>query len=506
MAEGFLLGIDIGTSSTKGVLARTDGAMVASTTRAHATSMPRPGWFEHDAGTWWDEVCAISAELLDPGPGLGPDGRRRALLGVCVSGLGPCLQLTDAAGRPTRPAILYGVDTRAEAEIDELTARYGDEAILERCGSRLTSQSIGPKLAWVARHEPEAWAASRRMFMAGSYAAWRLTGAYVLDHHSASQSGPLYDIEANGWAADWAGELAGQVELPRLAWPAEPVGRVHAEGAAASGIPEGTPVAAGTVDAWSEALSVGVRDPGDVMVMYGTTMFIVALSRRLHRGRQTWGTTGYLPGSWSVASGMATSGSLMGWWSALTGADAARLGAEAAEVAPGSDGLLALPYFAGERTPIFDPSARGYVAGLTLAHTRGHVQRALMEGIAYGVRDNLEAIAGTGASLDRLVAVGGGLASPHWVQIVSDVTGRSQELPEVTIGAAYGDALLAGMAAGAVPPDTRWGRVSATVEPDERWRDRYDALFQRYHELFRSTIAISHHLAGLQAEGGQRGL
>ncbi len=219
-----LLGIDIGTSSSKGVLARPDGTVVATAMRPHDLALPQPGWAEHDAeGVWWADFLALCAELV-------PAARRIAA--VCVSGIGPCLLPADAAGRPLRPAILYGIDTRATAEIAEQTARYGAAQILARGGSLLTSQAIGPKLAWLCRHEPAVWAQTRRLFMASSFLVYRLTGEYVLDHHSASQRDPLYDLTANRWIAEWAEEIAPGLPLPRLLWPAEVAGTVTAAAAA----------------------------------------------------------------------------------------------------------------------------------------------------------------------------------------------------------------------------------------------------------------------------------
>ncbi|MER6768127.1 FGGY family carbohydrate kinase, partial [Amycolatopsis sp. NPDC000746] len=211
MRPGPLLGIDIGTSSSKGVLVGADGTVLARAARPHSTSRPRPGWFEHDAETvWWAGFADLVRELL-------AGGRKPA--GLAVSGIGPVLLPADAGGRPLRPAILYGVDTRAGAEIAELTAELGEASIVERCGSALSSQAVGPKWRWLYRHEPDVAARARQFLMASSYLVQRLTGEYVLDHHSASQCDPMYDLRAGGWARDWAALVAPGIELPRLAWP-----------------------------------------------------------------------------------------------------------------------------------------------------------------------------------------------------------------------------------------------------------------------------------------------
>src|SRR5450759_3456188 len=196
MSELFL-GVDVGSSSTKGVLVRPGGRVLAEAVRPHGIAHPRPGWAEQDPERdWWDGFVAVCRELLARGLG--------HVAAVGVSGLGPCVVAADAAGRPLRPAILYGIDTRATREIAGLTDLFGAGEVLARCGSPLTSQSAGPKLMWLARHEPAVWAATRRFFTAGSWLVHRITGEYVLDHHSASQCGPLYDVRENRWADDWA--------------------------------------------------------------------------------------------------------------------------------------------------------------------------------------------------------------------------------------------------------------------------------------------------------------
>ncbi len=319
-----LLGIDIGTSSTKAVITTLDGKIVNFAVREHGVSMPKPGWFEQDAEKiWWDDVKALTTELLRGLISHNP------LDGVCISGLGPCLLVADEAGIPLRPAILYGVDTRSTEEIEELRRRYGDEAILQRGGSPLTTQAVGPKILWVQRHEPHIWSRTKRFFMANSYTVWRLTGEYVLDHSSASQCDPLYDIDRTAWAEDWAEEVGHQLEYPTLLWPQEIAGTVSDAASQETGIPSGTPVAVGTIDAWSEALSAGVRKLGDAMVMYGTTMFFIAVTDRPYRDKHLWNTVGAFPGTWTLAGGMATSGAIVTWFDSLTATDIKELLREA---------------------------------------------------------------------------------------------------------------------------------------------------------------------------------
>src|SRR5215210_1288209 len=229
-----VIGVDIGTSSSKGVLVDLDGRVLASEVVEHGVQRPGPGMLEMDGTVWWEELVAIARTLLAD--------RSVDVVAVGVSGMGPCVLLTDEAGEPLRPAILYGVDTRAGEQIDRLNDRYGADEILRRCGSALSSQAAGAKVAWIADEEPERFARARRVYMPSSFLVRRLTGAYVLDHHSASQCTPLYDSLARTWYRPWADDIANPIELPPLQWPGDAAGTVSADAAAATGMPAGIPV------------------------------------------------------------------------------------------------------------------------------------------------------------------------------------------------------------------------------------------------------------------------
>jgi xylulokinase len=492
--DGLYLGIDIGTSSSKGVLVDPAGSIIHRAQVAHAISLPRPGWAEHDAeAVWWADFVALARKLTARAAG--------PVAAVGVSGIGPCFLPVDEGGRPLRPAILYGVDTRSTREIAELTERFGADTILARGGSALSSQAVGPKMAWVRRKEPNIWAQTRRFFMASSFLVQRLTGTYVLDHHSASQCDPLYDLAGEAWIRDWADEVAPGLELPPLAWSDEVAGTVTPAAAAATGILAGTAVAVGTIDAWAEALSVGVQAPGDTMLMYGTTMFVVSVTERVVPHPAMWATTGVSAGTRTFAAGMATSGALTGWFRTLVGEPSFEELVAAATRAPaGSDGLVVLPYFAGERTPIYDPDARGLILGLTLRHGRAELYRALLEGTAYGVRHIAETMELAGTSPKRIVAVGGGTKGDLWTRIVSDVTGLPQVIPAETIGAAYGDAMLAAMAVGQREA-ADWNSAAALVEPDPSAAGLYDELYGVYRSLYPATMEQAHSLAAVQQRG-----
>jgi xylulokinase len=491
-----LLGVDIGTSSTKGVITHADGTVLASAQREHKTEFPRPGFVEHDPeGMWWKDFTEIARELLAQADG--------PVVGVSVSGIGATTLPADANGEPLRHAILYGIDTRAGTEIDELIARYGADTIVERSLSRISHQSIGPKLMWLQRHEPQVWKGTKQLLMANSFVVERLTGEYTLDSISASFCIPMFDPRMRQWVDEWCDEVAPGLKLPRVIEPWEEAGRINVRGAALTGLPEGIPVCAGTIDAFVESASVGVRRPGDVMLTYGTTMGIAGVVNEPRPSNTLNSTPGVFPGTYILIGPTATSGALTNWIRAVSGDKPfEELISEALATRPGANGLVALPYFAGERTPIWDADARGVIIGLTMSHTRGHLYRALLEATAYSARSILDAIGEAGVKMERIVAVGGGTKGGLWTQIVSDVTGLRQELSKETMGACYGDALFAARAAGLVDNEAVWASAAASVEPNPKNREVYDRLYAIYRDLYPATKSFVHDLAALQAEEG----
>jgi xylulokinase len=260
-------------------------------------------------------------------------------------------------------------------------------------------------------------------------------------------------------------------------------------------------VAVGTVDAASEALSAGVTEPGDMMVMLGTTLFLIQVLDSFRQHRDLWASVYWLSGRAVLAAGMATAGALSSWFRQQFAPteDYESLARAAAQVPAGSDGLITLPYFSGERTPINDPHARGMLLGLTLRHSRAHLYRSFLEAVGYGLRHNIEAMIEAGARPQRLVAVGGGTRNALWLQIISDITGMPQEVPAQTVGASYGDAYLAGLAAG-VFADTRalrsdWLQVESVVEPDPHAASIYDELYRVYRDVYPAVREQMHALA-----------
>jgi xylulokinase len=498
-----LVGIDVGTQSSKGILARLDGTVLSEARAQHGMDLPRPGWAEQDAdAVWWADVCSIGRRLASAVP---PGDRIAA---VAVSAIGPTVLPIDEAGRPLRAAILYGVDTRAAAQIAALEDRHGAAELAAWSGMDLSSQAAGPKIAWLAEHEPEVHARARWFLTATSYLVRQLTGETVNDAHTATHFKPMFDRSSIGWSDRYAAGIAGTDRLAAIRWPAEVAGTLTPAAAEATGLPPGIPVAAGTVDALAEAVSVGVLEPGDLMLMYGSTSFFILVTDAPVEAGSLWLTAGAEPGRWAIAGGLATGGSALAWFRdrfARELIDAERAGganafaalsmeAAAGEAAGGED-LLFLPYLSGERTPINDPHARAVIAGASLHSTRGDLYRALLQGVAYAIRANLEAM-GRLAHIGRIVVVGGGTADGYLLQLVSDATGIAQLVPSSTIGAARGDAMIAGLAAGLLQRAdlAAWTTIERTIEPRPDRRAGHDRQYRAFGELYRATREVVHTL------------
>ena len=493
---GYTLGIDIGTFESKGVLVDDTGRIVSMAARPHQMIVPCPGWAEHRAEEdWWGDFVGITRALLaDSGI------RAEEIRAVATSAIGPCMLPVDAAGRPLMNGVLYGVDTRASAEIADLNAAIGQDVILQRGGNALTSQSVGPKILWLRRNRPEIWAQTARVLTSTSYLTFRLTGSYAIDHYTAANFSPLYDTARQDWCFDLA-DICTREQLPRLMWSTEIAGHVTPEAAAATGLAVGTPVTCGTIDAAAEAVSVGVRQPGDMMLMYGSTIFVILVADRPLTEPSLFHAPWLYPGSHAAMAGLATSGTLTHWFRDQIARDLPRdtafaaLAAEAEASPPGAKGLIVLPYFSGERTPIHDPLAKGTIFGMNLTHTRGDLYRATLEGIACATRAITDTYRAAGQAPARVRAVGGGTKNLPWLQATSDLTGLDQTLCRVTTGAAYGDAFLAAQAVGGVGAGDidLWNPAESTVQA--RQHAAYDRLYPLFQRLYRQTKDIAAELS-----------
>ncbi|MDE0111915.1 MAG: FGGY-family carbohydrate kinase [Albidovulum sp.] len=495
----YLLGIDIGSYESKGVLTDTQGRIAAQHIIKHQLEFQGGGRVEHDAeAIWWGEFCEIARTLaakVDPAE----------IRGVGVSCVFSMLPI-DADNDPLRPGgILYGVDTRSEAEIEAVNTRFGEDAIFESSGNTISTQSMGPKIEWLKNHEPEVHRKAAAFLHGASFIVARLTGERVMSHYDAAFYAPLYDLSAQRWNAEMCEGICALEQLPALKWTSEIAGRITGAGAAATGLVEGTPVTTGVSDAGAEALSIGVVAPGSTMLMYGSAAWLTLITDSPLRDRSLWSSPYLFKGTFCLHAGILVSGSLTRWMRDLMGRDIVQadgsggdeayqvISAEAAAIPPGSDGVVVLPYFAGAASPIHNPKARGIIFGLELGHTRGHLYRAALEGVSCAVAHCLDEMRKAGARIEKLVAVGGGTKNPTWLQATSDIAQLPQVICATTIGASYGDAFLAGLATGLIKDRGAigdWITIGGTVAPNGDNRATYYALQQKYRELYEQTTAL----------------
>ncbi len=506
MTIKYLLGVDIGTYSSKGVLVNAEnGQVVADHVIEHDISMPQPRWVEHDADLiWWNEFRQICQHLIK-NTGIDPV----KIAGIGVSGIGPCVLPIDEEGQPLRPAILYGIDTRAKDEIQQYEEALGGDRVFQLSGSMLSSSSIGPKILWLKNNEPEVFQKARWFLSSHSYIIFRLTGEATVDLYTACSYVPLMDIEKNCWLDQEVAGINPFRQLPKLLWSCEVAGTVSPQAARITGLAEGTPVIAGAIDAAAEAISAGVVQTGNMMTMFGSSNSLIVLTDQLIRTREFWGLNWLMPGTYAVVGGMSTVGSLTRWFrdhfsplelqqQEAGGEDAyAALTQLLDQSPPGAHGLIALPYFQGERTPFEDPDARGVLFGLTLQHNRADVYRALLESVGYGIRHNLDVLTAQNVEPQRIFGVGGGTKNRTWMQMICDIANISLDIPKQQIGASYGDALMAGVGAGlyeSLEEVQGWIEYQEPLQPNLKKHRQYQVLYTIYRQLYEQTKDLMHRL------------
>lgn len=494
----YTLGVDIGTFESKGVLVDAEGAIVAQAARPHEMIVPQAGWAEHRPDEdWWGDFVFITNQILARS---GIDAKDIAAIGT--SAIGPCMLPVDVDGNALMNGVLYGVDNRAAREVEELTADIGEDVLLRRCGNALTSQSVGPKILWLMRNRPEIFEKTDKINTSTTYIVRKLTGRTVIDHYTAANFSPLYDVETQDWTEELTDKIVGRGKLPEILWSSEIAGGVTASAAEETGLAEGTPVLTGTIDAAAEAISVGVVSPGEMMIMYGSTIFIIMPTEQRIADARLWYAPWLFQGQHTCMAGLSTSGTLTHWFRDQFAKELTRdeafpvLADEAAASPPGANGLVMLPYFSGERTPIHDPFAKGTLTGLNLTHTRGDIYRAMLEGIALGTGHVIETYRDAGAEPKKLFAVGGGTKNILWLQATSDVASARQILRQNSFGASYGDAFLAAMAVG----DTKledieaWNPIVDNVVPDPVVGDLYAERLRQFKSLYENNRQLMREL------------
>jgi xylulokinase len=489
-----LVGLDVGTSGTRALAVNPEGAVVGEATSRYEPDSPRPGWSEQRPEDWWraarEVLAAVAAGAGDEIVGLGLAGQMHGSV------------FLDSAGEIIRPALLWN-DQRTERDCAAITERVGAERLLEIAGNPALTGFQAPKILWLRREEPDAHARVASVLLPKDYVRLKLSGERATDASDASGT-LLLDVRARSWSD----EILDALEIPREWLPdvyeGPEVTAVVSDAVADDlGLPRGLPVAAGGGDNAAAAVGVGVVRERLISSSIGTSGVLFA-----HRDSFTPDPSGRVhafchavPGAYHLMAVTLSAGGSLNWWrERFAGrADFEPLVAEAADVEPGAEGLLFLPYLTGERSPHLDPRASGAFVGLTARHGRPQLTRAIMEGVVLSMRDGLEVMRALGTAVDEVRATGGGARSPLWLQLQADVYGSPIRRTGVDEGPAYGAALLAGVASGVftdIEAATSSVRVRESItEPDPKRARRYDELYATFTSLYPALRDAMHALA-----------
>jgi xylulokinase len=488
----FVIGLDIGTTSTIGILIELPSRKVALASRPVTLHHPHPGWAEEDPQQWWDNVCALVPQLLrDSGVAA------TQVRAVGVAGMLPAVVLLDHQHRLLRPSIQQS-DGRCADQVQQMRAQLDPEAFVQRTGNGINQQLVACKMRWLQQHEPQVVERVACVFGSYDYIAWRLTGQRHVEHNWALEAG-FIDLATGQLSEELIG-LAGldASQVPPLARSHDVIGSVSAQAAAATGLPAGIPVIAGVADHVGSAYAAGVNEPGDMLIKLGGAGDVLMATAQARPDARMFLDNHVVPGLFMPNGCMACSGSLLNWFAQHFGGAADRPGQRsrhasldllAERVEPGSEGVLALPYFLGEKTPVHDPLARGTFTGLSLSHGLGHVWRALLESVAFGMRHHAEVFTEMGMPPTRLLASDGGSGSTVWLQIMADVLQRPITRLNGHPGSCLGAAWVAAMGAGLA---TDWAGVSAfvsqadPVQPRAQFAATYDECYARYRALYQA--------------------
>ena len=492
------LGIDVSTTGSKALLINRDGAIAGNATTAHPLSTPRPLWSEQEPEDWWQSVSAsIRQALLDAnvsGPSVSAIGLTGQMHG---------LVLLDKAKKPLRQAILWN-DQRCAAECDEIRERIGRDQVIHITGNDALTGFTAPKIVWVRNHEPDIFARARHVLLPKDFIRFKLTGSLAMDKADGSGT-MLFDLKKRNWSSEVLEALGIPTDwMPPTFEGQQVTGEVGSEAAEATGLRAGTPVVAGGGDQAAQAVGVGAVRPGIVALTLGTSGVVFASTEscliepegRLHAFCHA------VPDRWHLMGVMLSAAGSLQWYRDTLAPDVTfeDLMAEAAGAPVGSEGLIFLPYLSGERTPHPDPLARGAWVGLTLRHKRGHLTRALLEGVAFGIKDCFELLQGAGlGAIEQVRVSGGGAKSWLWRQIIADVLDAELVTVNTAEGAAYGAAILAGVGCGAWPDvETACSKLIKIVErvsPDQKRTTLYGRMHAIYKELYPALKATFNGLA-----------
>jgi len=495
-----LLGIDVGTGGTRAVLLNSGGRVISAATAEHAPmSSPQIGWAEQSPEDWWRAACLAIKQCLAKSSTAAEE-----ISGIGLTGQMHGLVLLDGHDQVLRPAIIW-CDQRTEEECREITTQVGARRLIELTANPALTGFTLPKIRWVQRHEPQIWARVSSLMLPKDYIRFRLTGARAIDVADASGT-LMFDVVHRRWSQPML-EISrvDEAYLPKVFESHEISGRLNEEGARLSGLRTGIPVVAGAGDQAAGAVGMGIVKPGAVSATIGTSgVVFAATSKPVLEPRGRIHTFCHaLPDRWHVMGVTQGAGLSLRWFRDQFGSGKddgrdpyERLAEEAAKTRPGADGLLWTPYLMGERTPHLDPNARGALVGITAQHTRAHIIRAILEGVAFSLRDSLTLFQEIGVPIESIRLGGGGARSPLWQQIQADIYGMPVELIEADEGAAYGAALLAGVGIGAWPSvevacETAV-RVAKRVQPNPKTAALMNLQYQEYRKLYPSLQGVKH--------------
>lgn len=501
-ADGWLMGIDMGAGSLKTMVVSRSGKVAGSASADIATRSPQPRWSEQDPAEWWQALCTTVPQALAQA-GVRPED----IAAVSFSAGAHTPVLTDASGKVLRPAILWS-DQRSGDQVRRLQDKHGDR-ILQLSLNRPTPTWTMPQLLWLQENEPEVVRATRRVYVAKDWLRAQLTGDWVTDRTEAVGT-LLFDPTRNEWSQELCDMIGwDRSTLPAIVEPSSVVGQVTDQAAALCGLRAGTPVVCGTSDTSIETFGAGSVRAGDGTIKLATagTVSVVAAQAQVDPSLINYPLV--VPGLWYTISGTNSCASAHRWlrdtFFMQPGTDGAAafqsMDNMAATIAPGADGLLFHPYLQGERAPYWDPLLRADFVGLTFAHGRAHMVRALYEGIAFALRDVMEQFRALNIPISRARIIGGGAHSAVWRQIVADIMNLEILLPR-TVDASYGAALLAGVGVGIFADEqaaAACAEVIATATPDPGRVAYYEQLFALYKQAQAGLEQVNHGLAGLVA-------
>lgn len=482
----FVIGLDVSTTATKAILLDETGQVRGSATSTYDYETAHPLWSEQDPQLWWDATIEAVNEVLDQSGLQSSDIRAVGLTGQMHGAV-----LLDSAGEVVRPAILWN-DQRTGAECDEIRRRVGPERLIRITGNDALTGFTAPKLLWVASHEPENWSRVSHILLPKDYVRYRLTNGFAVD--VADGSGTiLFDLANRTWSKEVIDDLSiDSSMLPATFEGPQVTGELTPDAAAATGLDSRTPVVAGGGDQSANAVGVGAVAPGVVALSLGTSGVVFAATDgpSIEREGRVHAFCHAVPDRWHMMGVMLSAAGSLRWLRDAVAPDRTfeELAAGAGEIEPGSEGLIFLPYLTGERTPHPDPKARGAFVGLTVRHDLRHMTRAVMEGVAFGLRDGLDLMTSAGVPKpDQIRASGGGVRSAVWRQILANVLEAELATVGTAEGAGYGAAVLAGVGSGWFSTVTEATDELVKVEPAASPSsdvELYRAAHSRYRNLY----------------------